>query len=326
MVDTPIIDYLTTIHSFVPEAHRDALGNVIAHKNGDGNRIMLVAHCDVVSLMITYIDERGFLYVQPAGSVDASILPARKMVIVHGDKVIPGIIGKKPIHLAREEQNVKVSYENLWIDIGAANYAEAMSMVSKGDYAYFCPDQEELPNDLITNSYLDDRVGLKVLLKLAELLHDITLSWDVYFVASNHEEIGMRGALVAAQSIQPDVCICVDVTHATDYPTMNVVCHGDIKLGEGCVLAKGPNIYPQLYNSLEETAISHDLKYQVEVSPYPTGTDANMIQLSGKGVKTAVVSIPCRYMHTPHEVCSKKDIESAINIIYEFICNTNYAK
>lgn len=313
------------IKPYVNEIRTDALGNVIAHKMGAGKRIMLVAHYDVISLMITYIDERGFLYVQPAGGIDVSILPARKVMIMHGENVILGIIGKKPIHLSRDEQNNKVTYDSLWIDIGAKTQTEAMTMVSKGDYAYFCSDKEELSNGFITGAYLDNKVGLEVLLNIAERLSNITLPWDVYYVASNHEEIGMRGALVAAQSIQPDVCICVDVTHATDYPTMNVIRDGDIKLGEGCVLAKGPNIHPQLLECLVETASIHGIKYQIEVCPYPTGTDANMVQLSGNGVKTAVVSIPCRYMHTPHEVCSQIDIELAIKVIYQFISKTNYA-
>lgn len=324
-MDNSSKQFITNISHYVSKVYTDALGNIFAHKPGEGKRIMLVAHHDVVCLMITYIDEKGFLFVQPAGSVDASILPARRVMIMHGDKAIPGIIGKKPIHLDREEQITKVSYENLWIDIGATSQIDAMTMVSKGDYAYFCTDDKELPNDLISSAYLDDHVGLEVLLKLAERLSSITLPWDVYFVASNYEEVGMRGAIVAAHALQPDICICVDVTHATDYPTMNVVIHGDIKLGEGCVLAKGPNVYPQLFKSFEEVAILHDIKYQLEVSPYPTGTDANMIQLSRKGVKTAVVSVPCRYMHTPHEICSKKDIEYATRIIYEFICNSSYA-
>lgn len=312
-------DFTYAIKPYVSDIESDIVGNIIAHKAGKGQRIMIVAHYDVVCLMITQIDERGFLYVRPAGSIDVSILPARKVMIMHDGKTIHGIIGKKPIHLVREEPNNKVTYENLWIDIGATSQAEAMSMVCMGDYAYFCPDQEELPNNLITNAYLDDQVGLEILLKLSEQLSCITLPWDVYFVASNHEEIGMRGALVAAQIIRPDVCICIDVTHATDYPTMNVINDGDIKLGEGCVLAKGPNIYPELLAILESIAKNYSIKYQVEVSPYPTGTDANMIQISGKGVRTVVVSIPCRYMHTPYEICSKNDVESAIKIIYKFL-------
>ena len=319
IMDNPLKDFSEDIKPFVCEVRTDVLGNIIAHKSGEGKRIMLVAHHDVVRLMISHIDDNGFLYVKPAGGIDVSILHARKVVIRHEDKTIIGIIGKKPVHFIREEQNSKVTYENLWIDIGAKNQAEALQMVNKGDYVYFCSDCEEMPNNLITGSYFDDQVGLNVLLKLAEQFNKVEIPWDVYYVASNHEEIGMRGASVVVNTIKPDVCICIDVTHATDYPTMNVISDGDIKLGEGCVLAKGPNIYPALFNGLEDTAIKHKIMYQVEVSPYPTGTDANVIQLSGEGVKTAVVSIPCRYMHTPHEVCSKKDIESAIRMISEFM-------
>ena len=307
------------ITPFVSKVYTDALSNIIAHKPGVGKCIMLIAHYDVVRLMVSHIDGNGFLYVKPAGGIDASILPARKVVIKHENKTITGIIGRKPIHLILEEQNNKVKYDSLWVDIGAKSQAEALQMVSKGDYAYFSSDYEELPNDLVAGSYFDDQVGLNVLLYVAEKLHKVDIPWDVYFVASNHEEIGMRGASVVAHSIKPDACICIDVTHATDYPTMNVINDGDIKLGDGCVLEKGPNIFPALFKSLEEVALKHEIEYQVEVSPYPTGTDASVIQLSGEGVKTAVVSIPCRYMHTPHEICSKKDIESAIRIIYEFM-------
>lgn len=312
-------DFSDAIKHFASDVRLDNLGNIIAHKTGVGKRIMLIAHHDVVRLMITHIDDNGFLYIKPAGSIDAAILLARKVVIRHEDKDITGIIGKKPVHLIREEQNGKVSYDNLWIDIGAKNQAEALQMVNKGDYAYFCSDCEELPNEFITGSYFDDQVGLNVLLNVAETLQKKDIPWDVYYVASNHEEIGMRGASVVAHSIKPDACVCIDVTHATDYPTMNIIRDGDIKLGGGCVLTKGPNNNPALFGCLEKIAIKHKISYQIEVSPYPTGTDANVIQLSGEGVKTAVVSIPCRYMHTPHEICSKKDIESAIRIIYEFM-------
>ena len=315
----PEKDFYESIKLYVDDISTDALGNIIAHKIGLGKRILLVAHHDVVRLMISHIDENGFLYVKPAGCIDVSILQARKVVIRHEDKTIIGIIGKKPIHLIREEQNSRTVYEDLWIDIGAKNQDEALQLVSKGDYAYFSSNYEELPNGLITGAYFDNKVGLNVLLNLAEHLNKEEVPWDVYIVASNYEEVGMRGASVVAHSIKPEVCICIDVTHATDYPTMNVIRDGDVKLGDGCVLAKGPNIYPALFKSMEEIAIKHNIMYQIEVSPYPTGTDANVIQLSGNGVKTAVVSIPCRYMHTPHEVCAKVDIESAIKIISEFV-------
>ena len=319
-------DFSKTIKPFVSDVRVDALGNIIAHKQGVGKRIILIAHHDVVRLMVSHIDDNGFLYVKPAGSIDSQILHGRKVVIRHEENTVIGVIGKKPIHLIREEQNGKVTYDNLWIDIGARSKSEAQQMVCKGDYAYFCSDLEELPNKLVTGSYLDNQVGLNVLLKLAEQLHGTEIPWDAYFVASNHEEIGMRGASVVAHSINPDVCICIDVTHATDYPTTNVIIDGEIRLGKGCVMAKGPNIYHTLFKCMEETAIKNNIMYQVDVSPYPTGTDANVIQLSGEGVKTAVISIPCRYMHTPYEICSKKDIESAIKIVGEFICVSQNTK
>lgn len=318
--------FFDAINPFVGDVNTDVLGNIIAHKPGIGKRIMLIAHHDVVRLMVSYIDENGFLYVKPYGGIDSSILPARKVIIRHEDKTVTGIIGKKPVHLIREQQNDKFTYDNLWIDIGAKNRVEALKKVSKGDYAYFCSGYEELQNDFITGSYFDNQIGLNALQYIAEKLSTIELPWDVYYVASNFEEIGMRGASIIAHSVKPDICICIDVTHATDYPTMNKISDGDIKLGEGCVLSKGPDIYPALVKSLEGIAIENNIKYQVEVNPYPTGTDANVMQLSGEGVKTAVVSIPCRYMHTPHEVCSIKDIESAISIIAEFISVNNVLK
>ncbi len=316
----PYKDFSSLIKPYVDDVSIDVLGNIIAHKSGNGKRVMLIAHHDVVRLMITYIDDKGFLYVKPSGGIDASLLPARRILVKHDGRLITGIIGKKPAHLLRDEANSsKVTYEELWVDIGAKNKEEAAEMVSIGDYAYFCSDYEELLNDLIVGSYFDDTVGLNVLLKVAEQLHEAILPWDVFFVASNYEEIGMRGASVAARAIQPDVCICVDATHATDYPTMNVISHGDIELGKGCVLAKGPNIFSDLFDALKDTASKNRIPYQIEVSPYPTGTDANVIQLTNNGVKTAIVSIPCRYMHTPYEICSKNDIAHAVSIISAFL-------
>ena len=314
-----IKDFSKELKSYVDNVNTDILGNVIANKIGHGKRIMLIAHQDVICLMISYIDERGFLYVKPSGGIDVSILQARKVVIVHENKEILGVIGKKPIHLLREEQNNKITFDCIWVDIGVKNKEEALQMISVGDYAYFCSDYESLPNSIMTGPYIDDQAGLNVLCEVSKRLQKVKAACDLYYIASNYEEIGLRGAYVVANSIKPDICICIDVTHATDYPSMNVISDGDVKLGGGCVLAKGPNVYPELFHSLKEIALKHNIAHQIEVSPYPTGTDANVVQLSTNGVKTAIISIPCRYMHTPYEMCSKKDIRSAIDIISNFI-------
>lgn len=312
-------DIQGVIKPYMNDVYEDTLGNVIAHKTGKGRRIMLVAHHDVVRLMVTHIDERGFLYFKPAGGIDASILCARKVIVRHEENEYEGIIGKKPVHFIREDQDSKITYDKLWIDIGVKDREEAQEKVVIGDYVYFSSDYGILPNGLMSGPYFDDRAGVYVLLRLAELLHEINIAYDLYIVASNHEEIGMRGAAAAAYTINPDICICIDATHATDYPTTNIINEGDIKLGEGCVLAKGPNIFHGLYKDLTDIANERGIPYQIEVSPYATGTDANVIQMSLQGIKTALISIPCRYMHTPYEICSQKDIESAVRLMDGFL-------
>ncbi len=296
----------------------DIIDNFISHQQGNGPKLMLIAHADVVKMMVTYIDESGFIYVKPYGGIDVNILPCRQVEIHHGDRKIVGIIGKKPIHLQKEETS-KLSWENIWIDIAAKNKAEATAMVSIGDYVYYQPSRIELPNNYISGSGLDNSCGVQVMNSVAEALKDKQVNYDIYYVASNYEEIGMRGAIVAANAIKPEICITIDVTHATDYPGMNPITHGDIKLGQGCVLALGPNVDEDIYNKLKDIAEKNNIAYQIEPSPGLTGTDAYMVQVSNEGVRTAVVSIPCRYMHTPYEMVSKDDIESAIKLIELFI-------
>jgi len=299
--------------------NNDLLNNLITHQLGNGQKLMLLAHADVVKMMVTYIDESGFVYVKPYGGIDVNILPCRQVEIHHGDTKVVGIIGKKPIHLQRDEANTKLSWEDIWMDIGAKTKAEAMSMVSIGDYVYFQSSRIALPNNLIAGNALDDGCGVEVLHRVAESLKNISTDYDLYFVESNFEEIGMRGAIVAANTIKPDICITIDVTHATDYPGMNPIMHGDIKLGQGCVLALGPNVDEDIYCKLKDIADKNNILYQIEPSPSLTGTDAYMVQVSNEGVRTAVVSIPCRYMHTPYEMVSKDDIEGATKLIELFI-------
>ena len=178
-----------------------------------------------------------------------------------------------------------------------------------------------LPNGLVRGAYFDDRVGLSILVNIAEQLHKTHSNKDIYLVASNHEEIGMRGAIVAANTIKPNYCIAIDVTHATDYPTMNPIANGDIQLNKGCVLTKSPNIDEELFVQLRQCAVNNQISYQIEATPYPTGTDANPIQIINEGVRTAVISIPCRYMHTPQEIVAEGDIQTAVKLLSFFFTN-----
>ena len=311
-------DFYRRICPFVQDVHTDVLGNVIAHRDGRGKRIMLIAHQDVVRMMVTHIDNNGFLYVKPSGGIDVAIMPARKILIRHGDQSITGIVGRKPIHLQKEEPP-KPTWESLWVDIGASSKEEALQKVELGDYVYFNSPIEELSNNLISGAYLDNRVGLSVLTHVAENICKEDIPCDVYFVASNLEEIGWRGAITATSSIKPDLCICVDVTHATDFPSMNVIQDGDIHLNAGCVLAKGPYIDERLFETLKQTAKNKAILHQIQPLPYSTSTETDLIQIINGGVRCALVSIPCRYMHSPQEMVSTKDIEAAMNLIIGYL-------
>lgn len=301
----------------------DLLGNKIKHIGGKGKKLMLIAHADTVAMMVTYIDDRGFINVKPAGGIDVNMLPCRCVSILHDGQDVIGVIGKRPIHLQRPENEGKISWEDIWIDIGSTSKEETLQKVSIGDYAYYCSQSVELSNGLITDKGLDDASGLLVLRNIGELIVPEELAYDLYLVESNYEEIGMRGAMVAANEISPDFCIAIDATHATDYPGMNPIREGDVKVGGGCVLAIGPNVDKDIYTRLRSIAENQGMPYQIEPSPYPTGTDANIVQVTGRGVRTAVVSIPCRYMHTPQEVVSTKDIEATTSLILNFLKRTD---
>lgn len=311
--------YCDSIRPFVHDVYQDVLGNIIAHKQGVGKKLMLIAHHDVVRLMITYIDNNGFIYFRPSGGIDASILPARKVIIKHGEQSVIGIIGKKPIHLQRDESNNQINFEDVWIDIGVNNKEEALTFVEIGDYAYYSKDTEDMSNGLITSQSLDNYVGVQILIDVAKNMAHDSLPWDVYFVATNFEEIGCRGVVAAANQILPDICFCIDATHATDYPTMNPIKDGEIGLNKGCVLGKGPNVDNELLENLVCIAKTNNIAYQIEPMPYPAMADANLIQIAHTGVRTALISIPCRYMHTPYEIVSKNDMQNATQLITNFL-------
>lgn len=223
----------------------------------------------------------------------------------------------------QDERNKAVKLDDLWIDIGAGSADEAKKMVSVGDHITFSPSFSELPGGLVASKAHDDRVGVFVLSSVLRELDGVKDLPDIYVVSSVQEEVGLRGAVTSAYNIKPDIGIAVDVTHATDYPSIDKNRHGDIKLGEGCVFHVGANINSRVLTILKNTAKKAGINYQIEASPRNTGTEANALQLSRGGVATGLVSIPLRYMHSPNEIISLKDIQSAISVIAAFCKNIN---
>lgn len=311
---------------FVDEVSSDAMGNVIAHKKGNpAKKLMIEAHADEIGLMVTYIDKHGYLYFKPLGGIDANILPGIQ-VTVHGQQgPVTGIIGKKPIHLLTPTEREKpMKMEDMWIDISAKDKAEAEEMVEIGSPVTFRTPVVEMKNGLIGSKSTDDKAGIAVVAGVAQQLFEQNAAsdFDLYFVAAVQEEIGTRGAQTASQGIHPQFGIAIDVTHATDYPGVPSEKFGDFKMGKGAVIATGPNICSKMIQTMKAAAKEQGIAYQNEAIPRATSTDARTIQLAHEGVLTSLISIPCRYMHTPNEIVSTKDIQSAIDLISE-LCKSD---
>lgn len=310
--------FASFVSPYVDSVSTDVLGNCIAHRAGNGPKVLIMAHADEVGLMIHYIDDNGYLYFKEIGGIDTHLLPGRRVSIQGINGPVIGIIGKKPIHLQSKSDSEKdLNPEDLWIDIAAKDKDEASSIVEIGSIATFISAPAEVRNNIIVSKSLDDKIGIAILIGIAQSLPKT--SCDLYLVASAQEELGARGAQPAAAAIRPDIGIAIDVTHATDYPTMSAAKDGDIILGKGVVISVGPNMNKEIASRFKNLASRHHIAYQLEPIARPTGTDARMIQVAGAGVKTGLLSIPCRYMHTPNEMVSLFDAECAITLISEYL-------
>ncbi|MBI4712645.1 MAG: M20/M25/M40 family metallo-hydrolase, partial [Planctomycetes bacterium] len=241
------------------------------------------------------------------------------------------VVGKKAIHLMEEEERKSAGspkMHSLWLDIGAKKKAEVEKMVDIGDPITFAVGFENLKNDFIVARGFDDKMGAFVVAEALRLISKKKPSAAVYAVSTVQEEIGIRGARTSAYGISPDVGIAVDVTHSTDYPESNPKRTGEIRLGKGPAISRGPNINPMVFTKLVEAAKGGKIPYQVEAAPGATGTDANMIQLTKSGVAAGLVSVPNRYMHTPIEVISLTDLENAAKLFaaftYKVTANTSF--
>ncbi len=306
---------------YVDEVYISALGSVIAHKkskNPNAKKVMLDAHMDEIGLMVTKIDEKGFLKFTNVGGIDERILPASE-VIVHGKKDVGGIIGIKPPHLQSDDENKKtLKIDDLAIDVGM-DEAEARKYIEVGNSVSFAQSAAELLNGQITGKSFDDRACVCALLDAAEKLSGQELDVDVYFVISTREEISLAGAGCAAYEISPDCALVIDVTHAKTPD--NSSCGYDV--GECVSYSLGPNVHTPLAKRIKDIADKLGIDAREEVDGGSTGTNAWSVQVSRLGVATAVVSLPLKYMHTPTEVCSLDDLVSVGKIAYEFVMDIN---
>ena len=304
----------------------DLHGNVIVAKNPDAKlRVMFAGHCDQIGLLVQHIDNEGFIYAQPIGGWDPQVLIGQRMTIWAADGPIPGIIARKAIHLLTEEERKQVpKLKDLWIDIGAKDKEEVQKQVRIGDPITLELAYQPMRNNMAASPAMDDKCGLWVVMEAFRRASKHKLDCGVFAVSTVQEEIGLRGAQTSAFSVDAQVGIAVDVTHATDCPTIDKKQDGDIKLGGGPVIYRGPNMNPVVVDRLIATAKTSELSYQLAASGRATGTDANTMQVSRGGMATGLVSIPNRYMHSPVEMISLDDIDRAADLLAGFVCSLKH--
>lgn len=305
--------------TFADEVRMDTQGNVIAvvHKGGKP-RVMLAGHMDEIGFMITHIDDQGFLYFGQIGGWDPQIAQGQRVWIRTAAGRVLGVIGKKPIHLIKEEERTKVTKtDELWIDIGAKDRAEAEKLVRIGDPVVVDYGFAELRNGLVVSRGFDDKAGAFTVLEAGRILAQLKPKAEVHIVATVQEEVGLRGAHTSAFGIDPLVGIAVDVGFATDFPTMadDQKRLGIAKVGQGPLIARGPTYNHKVVQLLIETAQALKIPYQIHAEPRGTGTDAYAMQMTRAGIAAGLVSIPNRYMHSPCEIVSLADLENAYTLI-----------
>ncbi|PIE35934.1 endoglucanase [candidate division KSB3 bacterium] len=306
--------------SFADHVSADVRGNSFAVLNGGVPKVLLAGHIDEIGVMISYIDDDGFLSFSGVGGWDTQVLVGQRVRLLGKEGDIFGVIGKKPIHLMEANDREKASkIENLWIDIGVKNREEAEALVRVGTVGVVNAGVQELPNERWVSRGHDDRIGAFTVLEALRLLAKKRPEATVAAVATCQEEITMAGAKTSAFSFDPQVAIAVDVTFTTDHPDSNKKQDGDVKLGGGPVLSRGAANSPVIFEMLSEIAEREKIPYSVQITPRRTGTDADMIHTSRGGVATGVVSIPCRYLHSPNEMIELTDVENAVKLICAFI-------
>jgi len=313
------------IREFAPEVECDAYGSTWAKLPGKSDRvIMLEAHADEIGYMIKQIDDKGFLRIDRVGGSDSATGRGRRITILGDKGPVSAIIGNTAIHLRRDEAGLEKAplVHDLWVDVGASNAAEVKELgLRVGHPAVYQDGPMELSNKRIVSRALDNRIGGYIIAQVMKRLATAKKKPPFTVICLNavQEEIGGHGAVMATYRLKPDVCVCLDVTHATDTPGLDAAKHGAIKLGGGPSLTHGTANHPHVVKRLIEVAASTNLPIQHEASSRFTGTDTDKIYYSRQGIPSALVSLPLRCMHSVVETADLDDVENTIDLLTNFV-------
>ena len=320
------LDYL---QPYIDDWKLDNYGTAYGIINpGKDYKVVIEGHADEISWFVSYITDDGFLHVIRNGGSDHMIAPAKRVNILTKEGIVKGVFGWPAIH-TRHGEDAKLSpkTENIFIDVGAKDKEEVLSMgIHVGCVLHFEDGMMILNNRWYVGRALDNRMGGFCIAEVARLIREnkIELPYSLYIVNSVQEEVGLRGAEMVAQTIKPDVAIVTDVTHDTGTPLVSVKKHGDIKGGNGPSITYAPAVHNRLLQLIIDTAEEKGIPFQREAASRRTGTDTDAFAYSNGGVPAALISLPLRYMHTTVEMAHKDDVENVIKLIYESLQKIEY--
>ena len=296
----------------------DLLGNIIAHKRGEGPKVAVAAHMDEIGFLVSYIDENtGFLRVEPLGGFDPRTLIAQRVRVHTNSGVLIGAIGVKPVHILPEEERKKVpQVKDLFVDVGLPA-GKVVELVSVGDMVTLHQEFVEM-GELVSGKSLDDRLGVYVGIEALRKVRAHRA--DIYFVGTVQEEVGLRGARTSAFAISPEIGVALDVTIACDIPDAKPQ-ERVTEVGKGVAIKLKDSAsisHPRLVKFLVDLAEEKGIPYQLEILPRG-GTDAGAMQLAREGAAVVTLSVPTRYVHTAVEAAHKKDIQAAVDLLAAFL-------
>lgn len=314
--------WLDYAKQFADETYWDAYGNCVAVLNKGGSpRLMLAGHADEIAMTVNFITDKGFIHVRKVGGIDPAIMRGQRVNIHTREGDVRGVIGNVAPHLTKQEGERKVpKMEDLFIDIGVGKREEAEKLVRIGDPITLVDQFELLRGDVAIARAFDNRIGTFSVIEALRLIKEggKKLNAEICAVSNIMEEVGLLGARQIAYSLQPDVALVVDVTHATDYPTVSQAAHGDVKLGNGPALTHGGCNHPEVVARLEAVAKQQKIKLQHEAMSNSSGTDTDVIFWTRGGIPSGLISLPNRYMHSPVEVVNLKDLEQIPQLMAAF--------
>lgn len=315
--------WLDYVGQFAEETFSDHYGNCVAVLNKGGSpRVMLAAHADEIAMTVNWISDDGYIYIRKLGGVDPVVTKAQRVNIHTKKGAVKGVVGNVAPHLTKLEKEPRMpKIEDLFIDIGVGSRKEALELVQIGDPITVAQEFEMLRGDLAVARAFDNRIGTWAVAEALRLLKEDkkSLQAEVCVVSNIMEEVGLLGARQIAYSLKPDVALVVDVTHATDYPTVSKAQHGDVKIGHGPAITHGGCNHPEVVARLEAVAKKQKIDLQHEAMSATSGTDTDVIFWTRGGIPSALISLPNRYMHSPVEVVSLKDLEKIPELMAGFV-------